>query len=73
MRLLNPNERTYPALIGSSGSCPRGDLSRCIKRRAYSMTSPLRAMSVGGTTRRGSLAVLRLINNSSLVGNSTVE
>ena len=34
MRLLNPNERTYPMLIGSSRVVPRGELGAPQQRRA---------------------------------------
>ena len=37
----------------------------------HSMTSSARASSIGGTTMPSALAVLRLMANSSLVGNST--
>ena len=37
----------------------------------HSITSSARARSVGGTVRPSALAVLRLITNSILVGNST--
>ena len=40
---------------------------RCV---TYSMTSSARARSVGGTSRPITLAVLRLMTSSSLVGNS---
>jgi hypothetical protein len=40
-------------------------------RLVHSITPSARASSVGGTSRPSALAVLSLINNSTLVGNAT--
>jgi hypothetical protein len=47
---------------------PEADLSNRSKATGYSITSSARASSVAGTSRPSSLAVLRLITNSNLVG-----
>ena len=45
-------------------------LTRRSKKHRYSITSSARASSVGGTSRPSTLAVVRLITSSNLVGNS---
>jgi hypothetical protein len=50
---------------------PKGDLSRCNRFAAYSITSSARSMSDNGTSTPIALAVLRLITNSNFVGCST--
>src|SRR6516164_9496396 len=47
---------------------PQADVSRCSKRRGYSITSSARASSVSGTVRPSALAVFMLITRSYLVG-----
>ena len=64
--------RLYLKLIGSPENVPKGDLSRCSNVREqscdYSITSSARSGSAGGMFNPITLALLRLITNSYLVG-----
>src|SRR5215469_6081895 len=53
------------------GFVPKADILRCSKERRYSITTSARDSSDCGTDRPSAFAVLRLMMNSNLVGNST--
>jgi hypothetical protein len=67
----------YPPKSGHvrcNNGCPlwaKSGLMQRSKINRYSITSSARAISAGGTVRPSAFAVLRLMTNSNLVGNST--
>src|SRR5260370_25820665 len=80
-RLRTPSTSAYrPLLLPLRTSCctaangglgPPRDLSKCSKPHRYSMTSSVRASSVGGVVRPSVLTVFRLVTSSNFVDCTT--